>query len=92
MLRGRAIPLWIGATVDGVNRPAATWRVGSGDHVALGASSGGGSEAFRARWDVVTPSGSAWRVGIEATAMVDGIAQVSFAEISVIVRSPALVR
>lgn len=92
VLRGRAVPLWIRAAVDGVTLPVSSWRIVSGDHVALGPSAGADGDAFMVRWDVVTPPGSAWIVGLETTTVVGGTSYVSLAEISVVVRSPALVR
>lgn len=92
VLRGRAIPLWIRASVDGIPQAVASWRVVSGEHIALGASSGSGDDALSARWDVVTPPGTAWILGIETTVMVRGVPHASAGEVRVVVRSPALIR
>lgn len=92
VLRGRAIPLWVRAAADGVPHPVASWRIRSGEHIALGPSSGGGDDALSARWDVVTPPGVAWILGVDVTIVIGGVPQSSFGEIAVVVRSPALVR
>lgn len=92
VLRGRAIPLWIRAAADGVPHPVASWRIRSGEHIALGPSSGGGDDALSARWDVVTPPGVAWILGVDVTLVIGGVPKSSFGEFAVIVRSPALVR
>jgi len=92
VLRGRAIPLWLRAAVDGVPHPVASWRIRSGEHIALGLSSGAGDDALSVRWDVVTPPGVAWILGVDVTIVIGGVPQSSFGEIAVVVRSPALVR
>ncbi len=92
VLRGRAIPLWVRVAVDGVTQPVASWRMRSGEHVALGPASGAGDDALTARWDVVTPPGSAWVLGLETTTVVGGVPHFTLAEVIVVVRSPALVR
>ena len=92
VLRGRAIRLWIRAAVDGVTQPVGSWQIRSGDHVALGPSSGDGDDPFIARWDVVTPPGTAWTLAVETTTAVDGLPHVSVSEVIVVVRSPALIR
>ena len=92
VLRGRAITLWIRAVADGVPQPVAGWRIRPGEHIALGRSSGAGDDALSARWDVVTPPGTAWTLDIDATVVVNGIERLSSGEVTVIVRSPALVR
>lgn len=92
VLRGRAIPLWIHAAVDGVPHPVASWRIRSGEHTALGPSSGDGDDALSARWDVVTPPGVAWSLGFDVTVVIAGVRHSSFGEIAVVVRSPALIR
>lgn len=92
VLRGRAIPLWIRAAADGMPHPVASWRIRSGEHIALGPTSGGGDDALSARWDVVTPPGVAWILGVDVDLVIGGVPQSSFGEIAVVVRSPALVR
>jgi len=92
VLRGRAVHLWMRTAVDGVVRPVAGWRILSGEHVALGASTGDGDEAFTARWDVVTPPGTAWILGVETMTVIGGVPHVSVGEIVIVVRSPALIR
>lgn len=92
VLRGRAIPLWIRAVADGVARPVASWRVRPGAHVSLRPPSGAGDEALSARWDVVTPPGTAWTLDVEVTVVIGGIERLSSGQITVSVRSPALLR
>lgn len=92
VLRGRAIPLWIRVAADGMPHPVASWRIRSGEHIVLGPSSGGGDDALSARWDVVTPPGVAWILGVDVDLVIGGVPQSSFGEIAVVVRSPALVR
>lgn len=92
VLRGRSIVLWLRAVVDGVTVPVSSWQVVSGEHTALGALSGGGDEPFRARWDAVTRPGTSWVLRVAVTVVVDGISYPATGDVSVVVRSPALVR
>src|SRR5688572_22003548 len=92
VLRGRAATIWFRALADGAPVPLTSWRVVSGDHVALAASSGGAEDPFRARWDVVTAPSETWVLRVEATVLVDGISYVTSGDIEIVVRSPALIR
>lgn len=92
VLRGRAASLWIRALADGVAVPVTSWRVSGGEHTALGSVSGGADDPFRARWDAVTPPGGAWTLRVEATVAVAGISYPTGGDITVVVRSPALIR
>lgn len=92
VLRGRAVSVWFRALADGVAVPVSSWRISAGEHTALGGVAGGRDDPFRARWDVVTPPGGAWILRVEATVVIDGISHPASGDISVVVRSPALVR
>ena len=92
VLRGRAVSLWLRALADGVGVPVSSWRISAGEHTALGSVSGGRDDPFRARWDVVTPPGGAWILRVDATVLIDGIPYLTSGDITIIVRSPALVR
>jgi hypothetical protein len=92
VLRGRAIRLWVRATVDGVPADVVSWRVTGGEHVALSPPVGGPDDAFVARWDEVTPGGESWSLGLEITVLAAGGLRTAMGEITVLVRSPALVR
>lgn len=92
VLRGRAATLWFRAAADGATVPVASWRVVSGEHTALGATSGGREDPFRARWDVVTAPGGTWTLRVEAIVLVDGTAYPTSGDVAVVVRSPALIR
>ena len=92
VLRGRAATVWFRAVADGVTVPVSSWRIVSGEHTALGATSGGQEDPFRARWDVVTGPTQAWILRLEATVVVDGIVYPTSGDVAVFVRSPALIR
>lgn len=92
VLRGRAATIWFRALAEGAPVPLTSWRVVSGDHVALAAASGGAEDPFRARWDVVTGPSETWVLRVEATVLVDGISYVTSGDIEIVVRSPALIR
>ena len=55
-VRGRAIGLWF------ADPGFLGWRYVSGEATVLGASGGGASEPFRARWDRLAPVGRSWTV------------------------------
>ena len=92
MLRGRAATLWFRVVADGVTIPVSSWRVVAGEHTALGPTTGGREDPFRARWDTVTPPGTAWTMRIDATVLVDGIPYATSGDVTIVVRSPALIR
>ena len=92
VLRGRAATLWFRAAADGITIPVFSWRVVSGEHTALGTTSGGREDPFRARWDTVTRPGTAWTIRIDATVLIDGIPYATSGDVTVVVRSPALIR
>jgi hypothetical protein len=92
VLRGRAVTIWFRALADGAPVPLTSWRVVSGDHIALAAASGGPEDPFRARWDAVTRPSETWVLRVEAAVLVDGVSYVTSGDIEIVVRSPALIR
>lgn len=91
VIRGRAIDLWIRATADGSPVAVTSWRVVGGEHTALGAVSGDGETPLRVRWDLVT-AGTPWVLRLDVTALVAGMRRAADGEVTVTVRSPALIR
>jgi hypothetical protein len=92
VLRGRRVPLWMRATVDGVPARVISWRLLSGELITLGPVSGGGDEPLVATWRSITAPGTAFAVRLRVTVDVPGDAPHDVdAAIEVIVRSPALV-
>lgn len=92
VLRGRSVPLWVRATIDGVPASVVGWQLSSGDLIALGPVSGRGDEPLVATWRSVTAPGMAFVVRVRATVDVPGEGlRAADAVIEVIVRSPALV-
>jgi len=92
VLRGRLIPLWVRATVDGVPVRVTRWQLVSGDVLALGPFSGTGDEPLMATWRSIPAVGGSYTVHIRATVDVDGEGPRDVdAAIDVVVRAPALV-
>jgi hypothetical protein len=92
VLRGRRVGLWIRGTVDGSPSRVLGWRLVSGDVAALGPVSGSGDDPFVAQWLHVGRAGDAFVIRFSAVVEVrGGTARSVPAEITVTVRSPALV-
>lgn len=92
VLRGRSVPLWVRATIDGTPARVLSWRLASGEVVTLGPVSGNGDEPLVATWHAITAPGATFAVGLRASVEVPGdVPQEVDAVIDVVVRSPALV-
>lgn len=92
VLRGRAIPLWVRAWVDGVPTRVRVWELLAGELIALGPLSGSGDEPLLATWRTVTPPGAAYTLRVRASVEVPGEGtREAVATVDVIVRAPALV-
>jgi hypothetical protein len=90
VLRGRAIRLWLRATVNGVPVRVVQWRAWGGELVALGPVGGRGDDPLVARWDTLPPPGGVWPLQVSLTIEAGGIRQDFAQEIAVAVRAPAL--
>jgi hypothetical protein len=92
ILRGRRIPLWVRAFVDGSPARVVGWRLVSGDVTALGPIGGSGDEPFVGQWLALPHVGSAYLLRFEAVVDVAGEANRTLdAGIEVSVRSPGIV-
>ena len=91
VLRGRAVRLWIRATVDGVPARVISWRLDSGDVTALGPIAGSGDDPFIAQWIAVGQADDVFVARFDATVEVSGSTVIAPATILVAVRSPAIV-
>ena len=92
ILRGRAVRLWIRATVNGSPARVLAWRLVSGDVIALGPVAGSGDEPFVAQWLDVGHPGDVFALRFDALVDTGGGAAARVpATIDVTVRSPAIV-
>lgn len=92
VLRGRRVPLWVRATVDGLPARVVGWQLVSGELTALGPIGGSGDDPLIATWRSISGPGEAFSVRLRASVDVgaEGLREVD-ASIDVVVRSPALV-
>lgn len=92
VLRGRPVPLWVRATIDGIPARVVSWQLSSGDLIALGPVSGSGDEPLVATWRSITAPGMTFTVRVRATVDIPGEGPRAVdAAIDVTVRAPALV-
>lgn len=92
VLRGRRVPLWLRATVDGAPARVVGWELREGEVTILGPLSGSGDDPLVASWRTVTSQGSPFlltaRVRVEVPG--EGTREVD-AAIEALVRSPGIV-
>jgi len=89
VLRGRLVQLWPRAFDNGAPTPIRSWRLLSAQPDHVSATSGGG-EPLAAQWIQMPPSGLRWSLRFEIFTEVEPTLRLE-AEISIMVRSPALI-
>lgn len=89
VLRGRLVHLWPRAFDSGVPTPIRSWRLLSAQPDYVSAVSGSG-EPLAARWIQMPPSGVRWSLRFEIFTELEPTRRLE-AEISITVRSPALI-
>jgi len=89
VLRGRLVQFWPRVFIDNVNVPIRSWRLLSAqpDHISAGT---GSTQPFAAQWIRMPLPGVSWSLRFEIYSEVTPTERLE-AEISVTLRSPALV-